>query len=55
MAKRKKKSKQEDIELAELTADELAIIAAGLSLISNIFTIWSLVKVRETAESEENK
>ncbi|WP_164515160.1 hypothetical protein [Paenibacillus lentus] len=53
MAKNKK-PQQQDIELADLTADDLALIASGLNVLSNIFTIWSLLKVREEAEHLPN-
>lgn len=49
-----KKSQRQDIELAELTADDLALIASGLSVLSNLFTIWSLLKVREETENLQN-
>ncbi|WP_199925719.1 hypothetical protein [Paenibacillus bouchesdurhonensis] len=51
---RNKKSQRQDIELADLTADDLALIASGLNVLSNLFTIWSLLKVREEAENLPN-
>ncbi|MNJ44204.1 hypothetical protein D3C77_392460 [compost metagenome] len=49
-----KNSQIEEVDLAALSADDLALIASGLNVLSNLFTIWSLLKVREETESEQN-
>lgn len=40
-----------EIELGDLTADDLAIYASGFIVLGNFFTFLSLIKVREENEA----
>jgi cell division protein ZapA (FtsZ GTPase activity inhibitor) len=55
---KKNKQVQTDIELnevkTELSADDLAIIAAGLNVISDLFAFYSLIKEREETEQQKH-
>ncbi|MDQ0086969.1 hypothetical protein J2T12_000363 [Paenibacillus anaericanus] len=39
----------------ELSADDLAIIAAGLTVLGDLFSFYSLIKEREETEKKLNK